>query len=272
MTGIYFSGTGNTKFCLKRFLDGVQKDNIMYSIEDAQAVTAIKESTDIVFAYPIYYSNLPKIVRDFIEQNKHLWAGKNIYIIATMGLFSGDGAGVSARLFKKYGAKVTGGLHLRMPDCIGDVKALKKTVEENKEIIRSSCAKIDHAVTLFLSGKPTREGLNLFYHLAGLFGQRLYFRNKTKEYTQNPTINKEICTGCGLCERVCPMHNIHVEHGKAVAGSQCTMCYRCFANCPTQSITIIGKKVIEQYKLEDDCKTTICLPDDVTVYSNDIHS
>lgn len=55
---------------------------------------------DIVFAYPIYYSNLPKIVRDFINDNHTIWEKKNIFIIATMGLFSGDGAGLSARLFK----------------------------------------------------------------------------------------------------------------------------------------------------------------------------
>ena len=31
---------------------------------------------------------------------------------------------ITARLFKKYGAKILGGLHIKMPDCIGDVKLL----------------------------------------------------------------------------------------------------------------------------------------------------
>jgi hypothetical protein len=52
-----------------------------------------------------------------------------------MGLFSGDGTGCSARLLKKYGAKIVGGLHIKMPDCIGDVKLLKKTLDANKNII-----------------------------------------------------------------------------------------------------------------------------------------
>ena len=47
---------------------------------------------DIIFAYPIYYSNLPKIVRDFICENSDIWKGKRVFIIATMGLFSGDSA------------------------------------------------------------------------------------------------------------------------------------------------------------------------------------
>ena len=52
-------------------------------------------------------------------------------MIATMGLFSGDGAGVLARLLKKYGAKITGGLHLKMPDSIADEKVLKRPLEKN---------------------------------------------------------------------------------------------------------------------------------------------
>ena len=67
MTAIYFSGTGNTKFCAEKFMEHIG-DSQIYSIEDSAAVRAISESRDIVFAYPIYYSNLPKIVRDFIEK------------------------------------------------------------------------------------------------------------------------------------------------------------------------------------------------------------
>ncbi|MDE7288576.1 MAG: flavodoxin domain-containing protein, partial [Oscillospiraceae bacterium] len=172
MTGIYFSGTGNTKFCAEKFLEHFG-DTQIFSIEDSNAVPAISESRDIVFAYPIYYSNIPKIVRDFIERNSALWHGKNIYIIATMGLFSGDGSGVSARLFKKFGANVIGGLHLKMPDCIGDVKALKKPYEKNLEIVKAAVQKISNAAEDYKNKKPSQEGLNFMYHMAGLFGQRL---------------------------------------------------------------------------------------------------
>lgn len=250
MTGIYFSGTGNSKFCLSRFLDNISDNLPMYSIEDAAALSAIKEASELVFAYPVYYSNLPKIVRDFIEDNHALWRGKNIYIIATMGLFSGDGTGVAARLFRKYGAAITGGLHLRMPDCIGDVKALKKSFSENKRIVDASCAKIEYAARRYKSGNPSQEGLSFLSRLAGLFGQRLYFRGKTKNYTKNPKIDTEKCVGCGICEKVCPMHNIHIEAHKASAGNRCTMCYRCFADCPGQAITLIGKEVLEQHHMD----------------------
>lgn len=251
MTGIYFSGTGNTKFCISRFLSGIEGEHRLLSIEDRAAVSEISGAEEILFAYPVYYSSLPKIVSDFISNNQDLWRGRRIFIIATMGAFSGDGAGVSARLFRKYGAEIIGGLHIKMPDCIGDVKALKKSPDENRRIIASAEEKIDRAAKNYPLGKPPQEGLNIFYHLAGLFGQRLYFSGKTKHYTHNPKINTEKCVGCGNCEKLCPMRNIHIAGGKAVPGNKCTMCYRCFSLCPQKAITIIGKKVIVQYNFND---------------------
>lgn len=65
MLGVYFSGTGNTKFCVDKFLEEY-----------------------------------------------------------------GDGAGLLARLLNRYGASIVGGLHIKMPDSIGDVKALKRDYEK----------------------------------------------------------------------------------------------------------------------------------------------
>lgn len=250
MTGIYFSGTGNTKFCAEKFLEHFDDPQI-FSIEDTSTVPAISESCDIVFAYPIYYSNMPNIVRDFIENNSALWRGKNIYIIATMGLFSGDGSGVSARLFKKFGANIIGGLHVKMPDCIGDVKALKKPYEKNLEIVKAAMQKINNAAEDYKNKKPTQEGLNFLYHIAGLFGQRLYFYSKTKNYTNSSNIDHSVCTGCGKCEKLCPMKNIRISEGKAVSGNMCTLCYRCFSGCPQKAITILGSKVLVQHNTEN---------------------
>ncbi len=131
MVGIYFSGTGNTRFCVERFLACYEGSAKAFSMEGGQAAAAIKQHEEIVFGYPVYFSNLPKIVYDFIDSNQSIFSGKKIFIIATMGLFSGDGAGCSARLLTRCGASIVGGLHLKMPDCIGDEKALKRTKEQN---------------------------------------------------------------------------------------------------------------------------------------------
>lgn len=59
--------------------------------DDKAVVDIIKQHDLIILAYPIYFSNLPKIVRDFLIDNRILFAGKSVFIIATMGLFTKTG-------------------------------------------------------------------------------------------------------------------------------------------------------------------------------------
>lgn len=137
-----------------------------------------------------------------------------------------------------------------MPDCICDEKVLKKTLEKNRAMVNKSKVKIEAAANRYKEGRPTKEGLNLFYHMAGLLGQRLYFYNKTKNYTDKLKINKEKCIGCGKCAGLCPMKNISIEEKKAISHESCTMCYRCINNCPVQAITLLGDKVVQQSVIE----------------------
>lgn len=206
----------------------------------------IKNDNEIVLGYPVQYSNVPKILRDYIINNSHIWKGKKVFIIATMGLFSGDGAGILARLLNNYGAVIIGGLHLKMPDSIGDVRALKRSFEKNRELVVKAEEKICTAVSNIKNGKPPQEGLGKACHFAGLFGQRLYFWRKTQKYTDRLKIDSLKCINCGLCEKLCPMSNITIVNGIAVSSDKCTMCYRCISKCPRQAITLLGKNVIEQ--------------------------
>ena len=161
-------------------------------------------------------------------------------------MFAGDGTGCAARLLKKYGAEITGGLQIVMPDSIGDCKALKKSHEQNKEIIAKADKRIAEAADRIKAGRFPKEGLSFGAHLAGLFGQRLWFYNKTTGYTDKLKIDPAKCVGCGLCSKNCPTHNIVIKDGKASASGQCTMCYRCVDFCPKQAVTLLGKKLYEQ--------------------------
>ena len=249
MVGIYLSGTGNTRHCVERLVKGLDETAQCIAIEDKSSLDAIKREDMIVLGYPVQFSNVPVMVRDLINNNARAWKGKKVICIATLGGFSGDGAGCSARLLKKCGAHVLGGLHLKMPDSVCDSKALKKTMEQNRAIIKSADEKIDSAIDKIKSGAYPREGLNMFCHIAGLLGQRLWFYGKTKDYSDQIKIS-DACIGCGSCEKICPMNNIELSNGRAVASNKCTMCYRCISHCPERAITLLGKKVHEQCNYE----------------------
>lgn len=249
MLGIYFSGTGNTKHCIEKLTGLLDITAKVIPLEADNVVKQIEQNNMIILGYPVQYSNAPVMVRDFIQSNARIWSGKKILCVATMGLFSGDGSGCAARLLKKYGAVILGGLHIRMPDSICDVKLLKKSLEENKKIIDKADKKITKAAQKIKKGKYPREGITFFAHIAGLFGQRLWFYKQTKAYSDKLKIN-DACIGCGLCSSLCPMKNIKMEHGKAKAGNRCTMCYRCISRCPKQAITLIGNRVQQQCRFE----------------------
>lgn len=250
MLGIYFSGTGNSRYALEVFLGKLDKTAKIFAIEDVNIANYIKENKELVFSYSVQFSNIPKMLKDFVDRHKKLWKGKKIFVIATMGLFSGDGAGILCRLLKKYGAEIIGGLHLKMPDSIGDEKILKRSIEKNRELVKRAEKKIDNAVKCMKNGKPPQEGIGFFYHVAGFFGQRLYFYSKTKQYTNKLKIDKKKCIGCSKCVGLCPMKNLSIENYLAKAGDRCTMCYRCINICPKKAITLLGKNVIEQGTIE----------------------
>ncbi|MCI8338788.1 MAG: 4Fe-4S binding protein [Lachnospiraceae bacterium] len=250
MLGIYFSGTGNSRYALETFLGQYDESAKVFAIEDESLVGHIKNNEEIVFSYSVQFSNIPKMLKDFVDRYRHLWPGKKIFVIATMGLFSGDGAGILARRLRKYGAQITGGLHLKMPDSIADEKALKRPIEKNVELVKAAEKKISNAVREMKNGRPSQEGIGFLYHFAGLFGQRLYFYNKTKRYTDKVKIDTRKCVACGKCAALCPMKNLNIEDNVAKAGNGCTMCYRCINICPKQAITLLGKCVVEQGTIE----------------------
>lgn len=250
MVGVYFSGTGNSRHVLEVFLKAYDEESKSFSIEDDGVFAAVKEQEELAFAYPVQYSTVPKILSDFICENKELWDGKRVFVIATMGLFSGDGAGAMARLLQIYGAEVLGGVHIKMPDSIGDEKVLKRSLEKNKELVKRGEEKVRKAVIRLKDGKPTKEGLGPFSRMLGFFGQRLYFGNKTKIYSDKLKIDTDKCVGCGKCVTLCPMKNIMIKDGICVSEDRCTMCYRCVNTCPKQAITLLGKEVVEQSIIE----------------------
>jgi hypothetical protein len=106
--------------------------------------------------------------------------GKKCFDINTMGLFSGDGTGCTARLLKKCGAEILGGLQLKHAGFVCDSKLLKKNIEENKQIVKTTDERIEQVAKQIREGKYPQEGLSFIAHLKGLFGQRLWFYGKTK--------------------------------------------------------------------------------------------
>ena len=60
------------------------------------------------------------------------------------------------------------------------------------------------------------------------------------------SIDKDLCTGCGICVNSCPMDVIRMdeENRKAVIRYQddCMLCEFCVLDCPVDAITVTPEK------------------------------
>lgn len=100
MLGIYLSGTGNTEHCVTRLVKLIDASADRVPLEDESVTDKIKGmkrlSWDIRRSFRMHH-----MIRDFIQTHASLWKVKGKMIcVATMGAFSGDGAGCAARLLK----------------------------------------------------------------------------------------------------------------------------------------------------------------------------
>lgn len=114
----------------------------------------LKRHDDIILAYPVYFSDLPQIVREFICENSANFRDKNVFIIATMEIFSGDGAGCAVRILRRAGARITGGAHVKMPAFILDVAIFSYSAHKNERLIKEANAKLERVAQAFAAGNP----------------------------------------------------------------------------------------------------------------------
>ena len=247
--GIYFSGTGNTLWCVERFVSLAEKDAPCFSIEDKAVVTELAKHDTVVFGFPVYYSNLPKMVKDFIKANAADFNGKKVFVIATRSLHNAYGMGYARNMFKDCGAEFIGSLQLNMPENIRDlwVTMMYTGKKLDANMITKAEKKIVKAAEQFKDGIYPQSGLNPLNYMVGKILSWLPFYPKTDKYITAPKVIEAQCNGCGKCVALCPMENIKIIDGKVVSGDKCTVCYRCCNSCPTQVLTVLGRKVYGQY-------------------------
>lgn len=81
MIGIYLSGTGNTKYCIEKLTKLLDISASSLPLESEKVVGAIQTNDIIILGYPTQFSNMPYMVRNFINTNASLWHGKKYYVL-----------------------------------------------------------------------------------------------------------------------------------------------------------------------------------------------
>jgi len=251
-TIFYFSGTGNTAWIAKTIEDFFKTrgaDVKSFNIENLD----VKKANDIIknydicgFGYPIYGSDLPQIVKDFISHIDN-FQGKKAFVFCTQWLWSGDGAAEGRRYLKIKGFDCLWGEHFLMPNniCITQSNILPFTNNPKKinRYLRRNLKKCNRFVSIILNGEKYFKGSDFLSYFTGYYFQRVYYKKYFGSLRNDIGFDKTRCTGCGKCIKMCPINNLvqSDESGEMSALGKCILCVRCYNYCPESAITYRGK-------------------------------
>ncbi len=246
MLTLYFSGTGNSKFAAELF--AAEMGGECKSIEETADFSALIQRADtLAFAYPVYLSRVPRIMAEFVRAHRADLRGKKLVILATQMMFSGDGARCFTDLLPRGSYEVLYAEQIKMPNNVNNMKSFMRTPDE--DIVRLTGETRDHVFKIaadLKAGITFRRDFDLKSRLLGLPQAIVspFFQWMMKRGIR---VSKD-CTGCGLCVKRCPMHNLTLKNGVAKGGNNCTVCYRCLNLCPVRAINLyFPGKVAWQY-------------------------
>lgn len=246
MLTLYFSGTGNSKFAAELF--AAEMGGECHSIEEAADFSALIQHADtLAFVYPVYLSRVPRIMAEFVKAHRKDLHGEKLVILATQMAFSGDGARCFTDLLPKGSYEVLYAEQIKMPNNVNNMKPMKRTPDEDIQKLAGETR--DHVLKItadLKAGVIFKRDFDLKSRLLGLPQAIVspFFQWMMKRGIR---VSKD-CTGCGLCVKRCPMHNLTLKNGKAKGGNNCTVCYRCLNLCPVRAINLYFPwKVAWQY-------------------------
>ena len=217
----------------------------MHSIEQvspAEADELIKKADVAAFGYPIYGSDVPIPMKDFLRGLRGV-KGKETLVFCTQWLWSGDGARVGATFVEEKGFNVKWGEHFHMPNnlCVPFPIPIHTNDPARKaKYLRHSEGRARRLASNMLAGRTFRRGFSFLAELNGLV-QRAPYRRFMEHRRNNISTNKEPCTECGLCAGLCPTGNLVLTDKGIMTKELCVTCMRCYNFCPETAFLFRGK-------------------------------
>ena len=251
----YFSGTGNSLATAKKIaapLDECDLVPIPSLMETSGDI--IPEAERVVIVCPVYFAGLPAMVALFAS---HLDLTRVRYTFSVLTYGGGGGESALAQLDKilrkrsnrglsaGYFVLMPGNYILRYEPPTGE-KLEKILTAADEEIRRIT----DDIVQCREQPLPRSILSWLMYTLAyPRFISGVH--NKDRQFSAS-----DKCTSCGICEAICPVHNIELVDKKPVWKHHCELCCGCIHLCPEKAIQA-GKKTAGRTRyLNPDVKVT----------------
>ena len=236
----YFSGTGNSLAVARDIAESLNAALIpVASVMDQEEIQS--EAGVIGIVFPLYDFKPPLIVENFVRKIKNINA-HYVFAVCTYGITPFRSLKHLNKVIESCGGHLSAGFAVGMPhNGIGSGAVTKAQQKKCFENWKNNLQEVCDYIRTGKEGKIESSSLFSFFQpriikmvpsLLKFLKQLLLKGSKSLAFTAG-----ESCDGCGICEKICPVHNIEVVD-TPVWSDHCASCFACLHWCPKEAITL----------------------------------
>ena len=190
---------------------------------------------DIIgLVFPVYFQNLPKIAGEFIEKfnfEKHQY----VFSIITHNEYPGNTLFSLKQLLMRKGILLAAGFQILMPGNMIALVDASTNGEEQKRRIADAGTRVKEIAAAIRDRIRNMDEVTYSFKDA-VRGKRNYWILRQlypghKKFHTTPE-----CSGCGICEKICPRKCFTLSEGIIMMNGYCEYCLACLHWCPGQAL------------------------------------
>jgi len=228
----FFSGTGNSLVLARKIAAGLEDVKIINIRKcDGKETTFNAQCVGVVF--PVYAWGIPLIVQRFLQ---NVSRGNAEYFFAVCDCASLQGRALSQvqELLIRKDITLDSSFNVIMPS-----NYIPFGGAESERIQKKKFMDADRRVKTIVDTvrKRQKTAIDETGFPPAFLAKTLYrfFSKRLPKFSRKYHVSKK-CTGCGLCEKICPVGNISLKDGHPIWGKKCECCMACLQFCPESAI------------------------------------
>lgn len=248
-----FSGTGNSLRTALKIAGGIGGAEVI-SVRCAPEDVSAESAAVIGFVCPVYEWDMPGAMKDFVKRLR-VNPKAYIFMIATYIAIHGRCFETMEGLLSEKGAHLHYGYALR---CVASQCTAYAPFPPEK-VMLPRMEKGAEKISRDISARKRRA-----YPRMSPITRKLYPKLMTpymeveREYDKG-FYTDERCIGCATCAKVCPTQNITLEGKRPVWNHRCHGCMACVAYCPAKAVQFKTPQAYE--RLGTMISKRLCLPE-----------
>ena len=236
----WFSGTGNTRLVVHEMTRVFESAGIVVSEHRITRgnVPDLPAEASVGLGFPVAYQSTYPFVWDFVYRLPP-GEGREIFMVDTLGGFSGGLVGPMGKLLRRKGYLTVGAREIRMPMNFGRSNRSRR---KDPGVTRKGISAAAAFSSDLIEGRTSWGRIPLLSDLMFLVHSSVIALLFTgwNQKTFGIRTDETACTGCSACAEACPVGNISMK-GEGddvllpVFGRRCEFCLSCVSVCPVEA-------------------------------------